>query len=216
MTREIRQQRGAIGIGARGSPKAARARERSANLVFLKETRQGDIGTPELAKRHALVDATTVVDGMQAPVKRVADQRPLDRYRHRGQITQVQWRAGDRIASLAFRAGLMPRVTARYSDMPRAPGPDDEATARDLARYDYRSAMTELGVVEWEELPTGQRAPIVRATPMASVVVAVCVVEQDAGEWAAAKGTYRGTQARVEGLVTLRLALDRLARHWRL
>jgi hypothetical protein len=198
MPREVVQQRGAVGLGARLKSRAATRRRNRALLV---QTKTGDGPPPELRQHHQLADDVTVVDGVEAAVRRVMDQRPIDRYRARGTITDRQWRAADRIAALAFRAGLQPRVTARYDDMPRAPASAETAiTSADRARSDYLHAMADLG----------------RGTALAGVVVAVCVMEQTAEEWGRQNGRYNGKTAVVEGMTTLRLALDRLALHWRI
>jgi hypothetical protein len=201
MTRIIEQQKGAIGIGARQDPRAQRARQRRQRRLKLTAIKDGDRGTPELARHHKLADDMTSVDGIEAVVKRVADQRLIDRYRSRGDLDEGQWRAADKLAALAFRAGLMPRVTMRYTDLPRSAGTaEDYLAARDGARGDWLEAMQVLG----------------KSGKLAAVVVAVCVMEQSAADWAQANGLYRGKRASVEGLTTLRLALDRLVEHWRL
>ncbi|HJQ57951.1 MAG TPA: DUF6456 domain-containing protein [Vineibacter sp.] len=201
MTRTIEQQPGAIGIGPRQDPRAQRARERRQRRLKLTAIKDGDRGTPELARRHKLGDDITSVEGVDAVVKRVTDQRLIDCYRLRGDLDEAQWRAADKVAALAFRAGQMPRVTLRYSDLPRSPGTAETAAlGRDQARADYLDAMAVLG----------------SSGKLASVVVAVCVTDQSAANWAAAHGVYRGQKAAVEGMTTLRLALDRLVAHWRL
>lgn len=199
--RLIEQQPAAIGVGARQDPRAVRARARRQRRLKLTATKDGDAGAPLLARHHVLADDMTAIDGVEAVVKRVVDQRPIDRYRARGQLSELQWRAADKLAAMAFRAGLMPRTTMRYTDMPRSAGAaDDHLGARDVARGQWLDAMAQLG----------------QSSRLAAVVVAVCALEQTAAAWAAAAGVYRGQKAAVEGLTTLRLALDRLVAHWRL
>lgn len=218
MARQIEQQRGALGIAAVSDPRRARERERAKRKLRITTSRDGDGGTPELQQHHRLATDITAVEGIEAVARRVVDQRKLDRYKSRGLLNDKQWAAGDRIASIAFRAGLMPRVTARYSTMPRNPSTEDDVlTDRDLALYDYRTAMAAIGVTEWEVLPNGLRAPIVRQTPMAAVVVAVCVLDEAAADWSRRQGRYRSKpMLDAEGMTTLRLALDGLASHWRM
>jgi hypothetical protein len=196
MAREVTQQIGALGQGARIK---SRATARRRNRALLVETKSGDGPTPERRQHHQLADDVTVVDGVEAPVRRVMDQRPLDRYRVRGTLTDRQWFAGDKLAALAFRAGLQPKITSRYDDMPRSPAAAETAiTSADRARHEYLAAMADLG----------------RGTALASVVVAVCVMEETADGWGRQNGRYAGKTAAIEGMTTLRLALDRLAAHW--
>jgi hypothetical protein len=200
MGRTVVQQVGALGIGSRFNPAARRAQVRQKRRALLVETRSGDNGSPELQQHHRLAADVTVVGGIESPVKRVIDQRPIDRYRVQNQINQTQWQAADMFAGLAYRAGAIPRVISRYNDDPRHSGStEDRISDRDVARRAYNMAIQALG--------TGSK--------LASIAQAVCVDEQHAHAWAIAHGSYAGAErAKVEGMVTLRLALDRLAQHW--
>lgn len=150
-----------------------------------------DRGPPERWQHAAYVDDSSVKG---APtVRRVLDVAPLDHYRRRDLITEAQWKAGDRLRAVWRLAGIEPRVTANLLGTGGGAVDMSDARASNIARY--VAAMRAVGIV------------------LSPVIVHVVCLEGTAGEWAELRGR-RGTNAKVEGLTTLRLALETLALHY--
>ncbi len=121
---------------------------------------------------------------------RISTQRPLDRYVLRGEISEPQFQAGEKLRVDFERAGLQPRVIMHYA--PRLP--PSKAEARDStmdARRRLYAAIDGVG-----RLGEG-------------VLWAVCCVGESAGDWAHRHG--RGVR---DGIVLLRAALDELDRYY--
>lgn len=132
----------------------------------------------------------------QADIWRERAGVPLDRYARRGEISSVQFQAGDRLRALAYRAGLEARLTQRFSPLPGSGDPcghlpPSEAAAR--ARAAYRAALAAVGPV------------------LSPVLIAVCIDDRAAGDWAKAQ-----RRPAAHGLPTLICGLDSLILHWRM
>ena len=122
---------------------------------------------------------------------RVTTQRPLDRYAQRGEITQNQYRAGEKLRADFEIAGLQPRIVMHYA--PRLP-PTVEG-AENLRGHEARRRLYAAvdGVGRLGE----------------GVLWHVCCVGETAGDWAHRHG--RGVR---DGIVLLRAALDELDRFY--
>lgn len=152
-------------------------------------TGQGDIGPPE---RYRHGDVILSEPGADAGVfyRRVTTQSALDRYLARNQISQRQFDAGLKLYRLWRAVGATQRVTLSYG--PRVEG------RRELSD---RQALMHHRLID-----------ILRAMePLHGVLIHVCLHDEAAREWAAARG-----DAPQAGVVVLRLALDALADHWKL
>lgn len=149
----------------------------------------GDIGPPE---RYQHGDQVRSEPGEAAGThyRRITTQTALDRYLVRGQITQRQHDAGQKLYRLWRTSGGGQRVIASYG--PRVQSAkelsDDQAV--------LRSRVTEI---------------LRRMGPLAAILVHVCLCDEAARDWARARG-----DAPQAGVVVLRLALDALADYWKL
>lgn len=149
----------------------------------------GDVGPPE---RYQHGDVIRSEPGEEAGVfyRRVATQSALDRYLTRRQISQRQFDAGMRLYQLWRAAGGTHQITLAY-----------EFRVRGHRELSDRQAVLRRRVTE-----------ILRALgPLAGILVRVCLCDEAARDWAAARG-----DAPQAGVVVLRLALDSLADYWRL
>lgn len=156
--------------------------------------------TPERLAKGDLVQAD-MPDGTHkvARAERVATARvlsiaPFDRYRRDGVLTEMQHRAGCRLRA-DWRAGSgSASLVSLYGERgSTATGEISDAQAE--RHHAYAMAMQDMG----QEL--------------SPVVVHVVLLEGTASGWAEQRGR-RGTGAKAEGMVTLRIALDRLARYY--
>ncbi len=154
-------------------------------------------------------DRTVIDDGghvVRARGPRIVNQTPLDRYLSRRSIDERQHKAGERLRSDWYTAGLEPHTTANLLGS----GGGGECAygmarneAQAIARESYRSALKALGI------------------RLAPVLVVVCCEDRSATDWALSKGVRdagpprgRSTSAEIEGLAALRIALDMLADHY--
>jgi hypothetical protein len=122
-------------------------------------------------------------------------QSPLDHYHRRDRVDDRQYRAGDRFRTDFLLGGLETRLVADLARISgnAGGGPGLMATERQVAaRQRWRRATQAVGL---------------RLSP---VLVAVCCEERTAADWTAKPG--RGGE--IEGMTTLRLALDTLADHY--
>jgi hypothetical protein len=153
-----------------------------------------DLGTPQL-KRHHLV----VIEGSGKPHGRVVDQRPLDRYLVRGQLSEngqiarALFEAGHRLRTDWTIAGLEPRLIGQLG--PRGHGPNDFTQTQLAARRRKDQALAAVGPA------------------FIPILVHVVCCDGTAGEWARGQGK-RGGNGEAWGMAALRLALAALARHY--
>jgi len=149
----------------------------------------GDVGPPE---RYQHGDRIRSEPAERAGVfrRRVTTQTALDRYFARDQISQRQFDAGMRLYRLWRAGGAAPRVTMSYA--PRVKGGPALSDAQAVAQRRLRELLRRVG-------------------PLAGILVHVCLCDETARDWAAARG-----DAPQSGIVVLRLALDALADYWRL
>lgn len=149
----------------------------------------GDAGPPE---RYQHGDQVRTEPGEAAGTyyRRITTQTVLDRYLVRGQITQRQFDAGQKLYRLWRTSGSGQRVIAAY-------GPRVQA-AKDLSddQAVLRSRVTEI---------------LRRMGPLAPILVHVCLCDEAARDWARGRG-----DAAQAGVVVLRLALDALGDYWKL
>ena len=152
--------------------------------------------TPErLAKEDIAEGEHRISSGETWRGARCVNARPIDRYRRDGAVSEAQHRAGTKLRSDWVDGAGSGRTTARYAP-PQSPG-GEMSDSQAECHHAYVMAMQALG------------------PELSPVVVHVVLLEGSASSWAEQRGR-RGTGAKVEGMVTLRIALDRLARHYRL
>lgn len=159
-------------------------------------TRQDDEGTPE---REAKGDLYTE-ESDTISHKRSKAEAPLDRYKRRheldpraGDANYRLWKGGHELRKLFRMARFSPRVIANLLAAGGS-GAGIQAEIADNAadaRHAYQRAMVEMGPV------------------LAPVLVHVVCMEETAQSWAAAHAP-----SCKDGLPALRLALERLARHF--
>lgn len=151
--------------------------------------------TPERAAKGDIVDGEhRVGTGERWKGARVVSTSPLDRYRRGGAITDIQDRSGKRLAA-DWKAGAgAAALIGSYGERESTASGEMTDTAAER-HHAYVMAMQSLG------------------PELSPVIVHVVLLDGSASGWAEARGR-RGTGAKVEGMVTLRLALDRLARHY--
>ncbi len=168
----------------------ARRRSRSAAQCALRLPGSGgDAGPPE---RYQHGDVIRAEPGEDAGVfyRRVATQSALDRYLTRGQISQRQFDAGLKLYRTWRAAGGAHRVTFSYEL--RVPGRGEITDEQAVLRQRVTEILRTMG-------------------PLAAILVRVCLCDEAARDWAAARG-----DAPQAGVVVLRLALDALADYWKL
>lgn len=128
--------------------------------------------------------------------KRAAQQCYLDRYFRRGHIDARRYAAGRRLYEDWYRSGSQPYLVAAYDG--QAPqkvrssggGPTDYQA---VLRLRVNEALRQVG------------------SGLSPILVHVCLLDQAAKDWAAARG--EGTAS---GITVLRLALEVLADHYRI
>lgn len=158
--------------------------------------------TKERARRSPMADVPTDIPGITA--KQALIECVLDRYEHRGQITERQHEAGLRFRSIFRRAAMPPSVTSSYG------APQGMGSLYD-GRRRLRRVLVEAGLGRAIDLPepliatqTHERFDAIEMPvslyPKGHVAIAVCGLD----EWAG--GTRR--------LVMLREALTDLADYW--
>ena len=150
----------------------------------------GDVGPPE---RYRHGDVIRNEPGEDAGVfyRRVTTQSMLDRYLARAQISQRQYDAGTKLYRLWRSAGGAQRVTASYAIL-RVKARQELSDEQAALRHRVTEILRHVG-------------------PLSGILVHVCLCDEAARNWAAARGDT--PQA---GVVVLRLALDALADHWKL
>ncbi len=142
-------------------------------------------------QRAARGDVVVLEETIEAGRRRVRvlTQTLLDRYRQRGQITERQFDAGERLHRLWRAAGAAQTVVMHYGI--RIQGRGDLGERQAALRGDVTRALTKVG------------------TRLASVLVHVCLCDEAAGDWGE---RHRGRTG--DGIAVLRLALDALADYW--
>lgn len=144
--------------------------------------------TPERAARDLIVSEETVAAGRRR--KRVATQRVLDRCHVRRLITDEQYSAGNRLWRTFHSAGGAVRVTATWGVRVDGAG-GGGATQHVAAMEEIRHALRDVG------------------SQLSPVLVAVCIENVTAGEWA--KSEYEPIDS---GMVLFRRALNALIEHY--
>ncbi|MFQ5776023.1 MAG: DUF6456 domain-containing protein [Kiloniellaceae bacterium] len=149
----------------------------------------GDPGPPE---RYQHGDVVRTEPGRAAGTfyRRVTTQSALDRYLARDQISQRQFDAGMKLYRLWRASGAAQRVIASYSPRVQA--------RRELSDEQAALRRRVTGILR-------------RMGPLSGILVHVCLCDEAARDWAAARG-----DAPQAGVVVLRLALDALADYWKL
>lgn len=146
---------------------------------------------------------------------RVVTQTPLDRYRHRGNINERQFKAGEKLRSDWYVSGLEPHTVANLMGS----GGGGECS--------YGMAKSEGQAIAREEWRQAIKATGIRLSP---ILIAVCCEDRTAPDWLLSTGHRepRGTddagkpetddkiskRVQHEAMVTLRIALDVLANHY--
>jgi len=127
---------------------------------------------------------------------RAAVADPLLLYWKRKDISAAEFKAGLRLRTDFRIAAIAKRITPRYAEP--ISGKTEISDAQAEARHDYVVAMRAVGPI------------------LAPILAHVVCFDQLASEWSKSRGAVAKGRAGVEGLVTLRLALDALERHYRL
>ena len=126
----------------------------------------------------------------EAKPRRVAKQTQLEMLYGRDAITLAQRNAGERLHKDYYLSGAQQRVTATME--PSLGNGGQATTERQVeAEERYRKAMQAVGM------------------HLSPIVVAVCLLDEPAGDWAQNKGLPRP-----DGPARLRLALDLLREHY--
>ena len=152
-----------------------------------------DLPTPERGQHDHLEFEETPKAGVYR--LRVETQSILDRYLRRKQIKNMQHQAGEMFAGAWHNAAKGQRIVASYSE--RTEGHNDSDNPR--VAHAGREVQKAIDVLN-------QTGP-----ELSGVVIHVCGMDGSAGDWARSNN-----RPRYEGLVVLRLALNVLARHFRL
>lgn len=190
-----------IATSAAGGVRMAKRAKRKGKLSPLERDRNGvevatqsdDRGPPERWQHMAYVDIKS--DKGAATVRRALDVVPLDHYRRRGVIKPMHWIAGDKLREAWLLAGMQPSVVANLTDaVDRGLGINFAEATKDALTRCLR-ALRDVG------------------PELSPVLVHVIYQEGTASQWAEQKG-LRGRAAEQTGMVTLRLALDALMRHY--
>ncbi|MBM3490306.1 MAG: hypothetical protein FJX68_07625 [Alphaproteobacteria bacterium] len=171
------------------------ARRRAARLLLPTDP-LGPTPKQQARNRYEEIDPATIDSGEQpiGRVKRNLTGNPLDRYRQRGNLSERQWRAGDRLRADHFLAGLELRVVQSYSlgssgDAGwQMPAGERQAAARERLR----------------------RALLAAGPRLSAILIAVACQERPAGGIGGEVGRS-GRNAEVAGMTLLTLALDVLA-----
>jgi len=194
---------------ARGAADGARLADRRRRAVRRGSGRAGDapegvevaeLGddgpTPErLAKGDVTlgehrIDRRETVRGYRAAV---AD--PLLLYWKRKDISAAAFKAGLRLRTDFRLAAIAKRITPRYAEP--IGGRTEIGDAQAEARHRYLLAMRAVGPI------------------LAPILAHVVCFDQLASDWSRERGAAAKGRAGIEGLVTLRLALEALERHYR-
>lgn len=149
--------------------------------------------TPERLRHDAIevppVDRTNQI----ARPARVETQSTLDRYKRRRVLTDDQLAAGYRWHSLAARSKRFPKATMSWAGPVNGSG-DDLQDAQVSAGIQRDNGITFLNSLD---------------TDLTSIVDHVCVHDYAAESWAITRGIHP-----MRGIKTLRIALDRLCKHY--
>jgi len=149
-----------------------------------------DIGTPE---RHDKGDVIEMHPTERAGVKaaRVITVSMIARYRHKGQITVMQSDAAEKLLADWEMAGRQLAVTGTYGQA--GMGKPEMSDMAALAHSRYVNATRAVGI------------------ELSPILVHVVLLDGSAADWAKGRGDIPQS-----GIAILRLALDALARHYRL
>ena len=144
-----------------------------------------DYGAAAVQARHGRV--VRLEETMQAGVlrARVLTPRPLDRYQHKGLISQTQWLAGDKFSRDWHTGCRGARVTSLY-DVRIVGGAVDNERMVD-ARERVKHALRDVG------------------RQLRATIVHVCALDLSAGDWAKLYG-----EPKRAGITVLRLGLNAL------
>jgi len=172
-----------------------------------------DYGTPHrIRKGDAVVRPDIDPNGAKIVRAVVTEPTPLDRYHHRGQLSDRQFEAGQHLAELFHRAITLPRVTATFSPTGGGSGVGHVVDTNVDARRKLWSLLVASGLGHYIDDGTvfevqrrsGRRSLDIRGpvglNELGHLVVAVVGFEDWAG------GTRR--------LDKLRAGLDAMADHW--
>ena len=153
-----------------------------------------DHGTPEKHQHHIYKEIDTIEAGVKALRNVTAD--PLQTYRRRKSITQLQWIAGDKFAHDYRLACLVAVYSHVRFDDNISGAPSDEAAERiQFAKQRVRAAIQAVGF------------------PLASVLTHVIGDGNAAGSWYHVRFSPRKQQ---DGMTAFRLALDGLVEFYKI
>jgi hypothetical protein len=152
-----------------------------------------DGGALTLKERLARGQEVSVDETMVAGLRhiRLLNTRMLDRYQARGEVTERQYGAGDRLYRTWFASGSSPIIIGAYS-----------------IRVDYAGHDLTDHQATMRAAVTGA----LQAVPfrMAQIIVSVVFLDEPANAWGRQQGNTR------DGIACLRLSLDILGDHYRI
>jgi len=150
-----------------------------------------DLGTPELHQRFDVRDEEASVGRRRA---RVVNERPLDRYRQRGQLSERLWQAGEQLLRDFSAANMEPKVCMQWSEYLDAglPAYRDGEIISDGYK-EFWAAMDSAGPASY------------------GVLWAVVCMGESAGGWSTRRGLHR-----LSGMDFLRTALRLVEKHYRI
>ena len=159
-----------------------------------------DLGTQGLHKH-----SNVILEKSKTGVNRVRNltQSPLDYYYKRKQITELQYKAGRRFNGDFIYSGMNPNTTMNYKNFMLGKSKQKNASCFEPANDNQIDAKERFS----NALDTIGRV-------LSPILIHVCCFEGYAGDWAAMNGKA-GRQGKTEGMVTLRIALEHLAIHYK-
>lgn len=151
-----------------------------------------DLGSAFLHQHHEMRDEDADAGGQRRRA-RVVDQRPIDRYRQRKQLSDRLWQAAEQLSRSFTAAGLEPAVCMRWSEYLDAGLP---------LYYDVEH-KTDGYTKFWEAMESAGPASY-------GVLWAVVCMQESAQSYA----TRRGLEGRT-GIALLIQALEPVAHHYK-
>lgn len=160
----------------------------------MSKLKPSDLGTKELVRHHVI---QVELAGQQnvRPRARVLDQRQIDRLRVRNLISEDQFQAGDKLYSLAYKAGMEPSIVSNIHAAIRV----RSGKGYEPRQLDAREKVS--GALGYIEKTLKQDAT--------SILIAVVINDEPLYQWARARRVSRG-----KATPLLRRALTTLFSYW--
>jgi hypothetical protein len=153
-----------------------------------------DHGTPELRQHGEFVEDETMVSGFTRLRNVTVD--PIATYWRRGQIERRHYDAAERFSDAFHKANLGADYSMmKWNERINSPPSTTQNMAIAAARFSVREALKYVGL------------------PLATIIETVVGYGQNAGSW---QGVAQSKRREQEGMTALRLALDGLARYYKM